>query len=622
VLKGESIICISSIDWDFIWQGHQEIMSTLAANGCRVLFIENTGIRAPTWRDMPRLRKRLQSWWRSTRGFRQIRENLHVFSPCILPFPYSRLARRINRRLILRDLRRWMHVMGFGRPIIWTFLPTRLAADIIRAIDPKCSLYYCIDNFADSSPAARRILRDERAMFRLVDAVFVTSTKLYERALAESHHVHRFPFGVSFEKFEAWRSSPRKAAMPEDIARIRAPRIGYVGGVHRWIDQELLCAVADAHPEWSLVLVGPVQTDISWLTQRANVHLLGGKPHEALPSYIDGFDVATIPYRLTAYTDHVYPTKTNEYLALGKPVVSTPLREILAFNEQHEACIRTAGDAAAFARQVEAALAEGANGFRERERRIAAARENSWSARIEAMSRVIQERMAERARERERDWQRRLLAFLQTAQMRLVAAVTAVLVAYALLLHTPLVWWAAAPLKVAEVPQPSDVIVVFAGGVGESGRPGQGYEERVRYATELYRQGFAERLIFSSGYTYAFQEVSVMRLLALALGVPSEAIVLETQARNTYENVVQTSRLLRERGWRSALIVSSPYHMRRVAMVYRKAAPDLAVRLTPIPFSIFYDTRDRPGRMAEPRQIRAILHEYASLVYYRWKGYL
>ena len=102
------IICISSIDWDFIWQGHQEIMSTLAAEGHRVLFVENTGVRAPALGDLPRVRKRIRNWWRGTKGFREERPNLFVYSPLLLPLPYSRMARWINGYFMFRALRRWM----------------------------------------------------------------------------------------------------------------------------------------------------------------------------------------------------------------------------------------------------------------------------------------------------------------------------------------------------------------------------------------------------------------------------------------------------------------------------------------------------------------------------------
>ena len=151
------MLCISSIDWDFIWQGHQEIMSTLAAQGHRVLFLENTGVRSPKLRDLPRLRQRIRNWWRSTRGFREERPNLFVYSPIVLPLPYSRIARWINRVLMMQSLRRWMRAVGFSRPVVWTFLPTPLAHELIDHLDPSLTIYYCIDDLASSSPEARSI---------------------------------------------------------------------------------------------------------------------------------------------------------------------------------------------------------------------------------------------------------------------------------------------------------------------------------------------------------------------------------------------------------------------------------------------------------------------------------
>ena len=105
VLRGHDVVCISSIDWDFIWQGHQQIMSALAAHGNRVLFIENTGVRPPRFADFQRVRHRLARWWNSTKGFREEAPNLFVYSPLIVPLPYSRLARVINRWLLLRAVR-------------------------------------------------------------------------------------------------------------------------------------------------------------------------------------------------------------------------------------------------------------------------------------------------------------------------------------------------------------------------------------------------------------------------------------------------------------------------------------------------------------------------------------
>jgi uncharacterized SAM-binding protein YcdF (DUF218 family)/glycosyltransferase involved in cell wall biosynthesis len=547
---------------------------------------------------------------------RKVAENLYVLSPLALPFPYSRLARWLNRLLFLSVLRRWIAAMEFARPIVWSFLPTGMALDIIEAVEPKLTVYYCIADFRKLVRDPGKIERWERRMLRRADLVFAQGPELRDHCLRHNAHVTIFPFGVNTRRFRPEAAQP----LPEDLRALPRPLIGYVGAVHRHMDIGLVETLARRRVDWSWVLVGPVYTDISRLEGLPNVHLLGAREHQALPRYIGAFDVCLIPYLQSDYTQTVFPTKLNEYLSMGKPVVSAALPEVEAFRRRHGDVVRTAASPDAFLREIDEALSE-ANGPFVRER-IEVASEHSWARRIDAMSALMQEAIARKAAALESDWGERWVRVYRAARRRATTIAVAVMCGYAALFYTPLVWWAAAPLKVADAPAPADAAVVFAGGVGESGRPEQGYEERVQYAVALYREGLVRRLVFSSGYTYAVREAEVMRALAVALGMPAEAIVLEMRARNTYENVVETSRLLRERGWGSALVVSSPYHMRRVSLVYRRAAPDVTVRLTPVPFSRFYQSQATAGRSVDLRRIRAILHEYAALGYYWWKGYL
>ena len=390
-MTGHDIICISSIDWDFIWQGHQEIMSTLSQQGNRILFIDNTGVRSPRLSDLPRLRQRVCNWSKSVRGFRLERKNLWVYSPVILPFPYSRPARWINRWLLLRAIRRWMRATGFGRPVVWSFLPTPLARDLIRELDPLLTVYYCIDDFASSSQRAKKIGRSEEGLFREADLVFVTSEKLRERAARIARRVHWFPFGVSFERFR--RVQEAADDVPGDFRELPRPVVGYVGGLHQWVDQDLLAEAARRLPHASFVLVGPPQTDVSKLRACSNVHLLGKKPHAELPRYIKGFDIGIVPYGLSEYTANVYPTKLNEYLAMGIPVVTTDLPEIRRFNAEHGSIVAVARDAQSF---VEALRSARAGSVAEIKRRIDVARMNSWESRIVKMSDLIESALVER----------------------------------------------------------------------------------------------------------------------------------------------------------------------------------------------------------------------------------
>jgi len=607
------ILCISSIDWDHIWQGHQEIMSTLAADGHRVLFVENTGVRGPALGDMPRVRKRILSWWRATKGFREERENLFVYSPLLLPFPYSRVARWINGYFMFRALRRWADIIGFHRPILWSFLPTPLALDLIGAIDPRLTIYYCIDDLARSSPGARKIVTSEEKLFKQADLVFVTSEKLRQRAAGFRPDVHLFPFGVSFERFERVRNSG--VAIPADIAALPRPIAGYVGGLHQWVDQQLIVETARRMPNVSFALVGPEQSDVTLLKSCPNVHLLGQKSHDEVPAYVSAFDVALIPYKLAEYTANVYPTKLNEYLVMGKPVVTTDLPEIRRFNNTHGEIARIATTAEEFASQTREALDD--RGTAAVDRRIAVAQENSWRRRLDRMNELIASALRiHEAKEQRWDAQlRRVYRRTRSHSARIVLGVAA---AYLLAFQTNLLWWAAEPLREDRMPSAANAIVVFAGGVGESGQAGGGQQERLKQAIDLYNAGYSDRLVISSGFVYSFKEAESMRALAIDQGIPADRIEIEPRARNTYENVAFVQQILDRHQWNKILLVSSPYHMRRARMVWSKVAPEITVIPSPPQNAQFYEHT----RGATLAQIRGILWEYLAIGYYWWNGWL
>jgi uncharacterized SAM-binding protein YcdF (DUF218 family)/glycosyltransferase involved in cell wall biosynthesis len=611
VAGSRDVICISSIDWDFIWQGHQEIMSRLAASGHRVLFVENTGVRPLRWSDLPRLRQRVHNWRRGTNGFREERPNLFVQSPLVLPVPYSRLARRINTWMLTRSIARWMAAIGATKPIVWTFLPTPLAREVIASLDPALTIYYCIDDLASSSPQARKIAASEEQLFRSADLVFTTSEKLRARAARHSSRVHLFPFAVNLHTFEKVRDNV--APPPSDITDLKRPIAGYVGGLHQWVDQELLAEVAGRMPDVTFALVGPPQVDVSRLKEQPNIRLFGQRQHAELPGYVKAFDVGLVPYRITEYTANVYPTKLNEYLIMGVPVVATDLFEIRRFNQEHGDLIRIASTVDEFVDAIRAAIPHSA--ARMVERRIEVARSNSWDRRLAAMTELINQAAAARTSSTS-GWEQRLRNIYRLTRRRTLQMIVPIAAVFVLAFYTPLPWWMAAPLRMEHSPHTADAIVVFAGGVGESGKAGGGVQERVARAVELYHAGHAPAIVFSSGYVFTLREAEVMKAIAVANGVPDHAIVLEERAANTHENVVNTNRILAERGWRSILLVSSPYHMRRATMSWRKSAPSIAVTPTPSASQFYIH-----GIGASLEQIRGLLHEYVAIVVYVLRGW-
>lgn len=622
MLTNENIICISSIDWDFVWQGHQEIMSTFAKNGNRVLFVENTGIRKPTFKDVARLKKRFSSWLKSVKGFRKESDNLFIYSPIVLPFPYSKVASWINRRLMIEPLKRWMRAMSFREPIIWTFLPTSIALDIIAEIDDrKLLVYYDIADFDALTDNPKKLRLSEEKLMKRCDLIFAQGKAIADKCAAHNRNVHVFPFGVNTQVFEEYKRAPDAGSELGDLESIRRPIIGYMGGIHKHVDIPLIEHMAKKHPEWSIVLVGPNQIGASALDSMPNVIALGKKDFEKLPAYIEQFDVCTIPYVISDYTKTVYPTKLNEYHIMGKPVVSTALPEVMAANAKSDVTA-IANDRDEFVALVERALTS--RDEKATRARVDSARKNGWSERIEKMSLLMHEAIERKRREPAAQWQERFLLLYKNSRRTAVKAVAAAVVAYLLVFHTSLVWILAQPLAIADEPRKADAIVVLGGGVGESGKVGQGYEERVAFAAGLYKEGYARRIVFSSGYTFILKETLVMQALAESLGVPRDAIILETNASNTYEHVRLIGKMAERNGWRDILLLSSPYHMRRVSLTFHKDAPGLHVVYTPVPNGTFYAHGGGGlfGHAISVQQITGIAHEYIGIAYYWLKGWI
>lgn len=612
IRETQNIICISTIDWDFVWQGHQEIMSTLARQGHRVLFIENTGVRSVTLKDLPRLKNRLLNWRKGTRGIRKVMDNVYVYAPLVLPFPYSKIVRKINKALMVWTLRSWTKTMRFDNPIIWTWLPSGLALELIKILDGRLVVYYCCDNFQASSTGSRRIRESEDILLRKADLVFAHSKDLHDRCRQLNNHVHVFRYGFNSEIFAHAEDMP-----PVDLACIKRPVLGYVGGVHKVVDFELLEKIALSHPDKSLVFVGPVQTDVGRLASLPNVHFLGQKRYEELPTYIRHFDLGLIPYVLNDYTRSVYPNKLNEYLIMGKPVISTRLPEVECFNQCHQGIVAVADDHDSFVGLISKELA----GDHEARRlqRVEEVERNAWGQKIEAMQGLIQARLDEKAKLREQNWQHSLVRFYRTSRRKVASMIAACLLGYLLLFHTPLARSLGEPLRIADEPTQADAIVVLAGGVGESGEPGDAYQEKVKHGVELYQQGYARKLIFSSGGSYVYKEARVMKALAVSLGVPEADVLLDEIGGGNYGNLKNAKRVMEAHGWKSMLLVTSRYNTVRSRLVARKNLADIQVRLTPPPHSAFFG---ESGPLREWRQIRAILHEYEAIAYYWMKGYI
>jgi glycosyltransferase involved in cell wall biosynthesis len=406
MITQQDIIFISSIDWGFLWQGHQEIASRFARAGNRVLYVENTGVRSPGLADVGRISERLRKWARAllSGGVREVAPNIYVCSPLVLPPFGSRWQRLLNRRILLLMVRRAARRLGLRDPLLWTFLPTDTALDLIQLVRTPRSVvvYYCAADFEQLTPRRRELQQSEKALIEASDVVFAQEPELAARAARWNENVHVFPCGVNLDAFplNGHANVDGSAETSDDASGVQLlqslprPVIGYVGGLHRHVDYGMLSEMAHACPQWSWVFIGAIQTSVAGLAALPNVYLLGQQRHDSLVRYIRQFDVCIVPYINSHFTATVVPTKINEYLAVGKPVVSTELPAVRTFNAQHD-IIQTSAEPKDFLRAIERALELGTD-----EAAIARGRKvaelGNWDFRLEAMSQFVETKLSAR----------------------------------------------------------------------------------------------------------------------------------------------------------------------------------------------------------------------------------
>jgi UDP-galactopyranose mutase len=239
-----------------------------------------------------------------------------------------------------------------GSLIRWYYTPMMLSFS--RELDAICTVYDCMDELANFKFAPPELTLLERELLEAADVVFTGGYSLWEAKRDRHPNIHPFPSSVDRGHFARARLTRDE---PADQARIPWPRLGFYGVVDERMDLGLLAALADARPEWSVVIVGPVvKIDPASLPKRPNLHYLGGKTYEELPSYLAGWNVALMPFAINESTRFISPTKTPEYLAGGRPVVSTPIVDVVRHYGELEA-VKVADTAEGFIAACDRALA-------------------------------------------------------------------------------------------------------------------------------------------------------------------------------------------------------------------------------------------------------------------------
>ena len=360
------LICFSHLRWDFVFQRPQHLFTRFAQNH-RVFFIEEPFFGD----DGPRFE------------ISQRENGLAVVQP--------HLPQGCDVDAVMTDL-----IVGLKTEkniencVVWFYTPMMIR--FADGLEPDVMVYDCMDELSMFKDAAPELMERENELFERADLVFTGGQSLFEAKRDKHPAVYAFPSSIDVKHFERALSIDEEPADQKDIPH---PRIGFCGVIDERTDSDLLGRIAELRPEWQFVMIGPiVKINENDLPHRDNIHYLGAMSYNDLPAYISGWDVAMMPFAMNDSTRFISPTKTPEYLAAGRPVVSTPIRDVVRpYGEK--GLVHIAATADEFIKAIETSLIEDVVTRRAKANEYLATM--SWDKTQSAMAELIDEVIEKRA---------------------------------------------------------------------------------------------------------------------------------------------------------------------------------------------------------------------------------
>ncbi len=331
--KGEiDLVCISHLRWNFVYQRPQHLMSRFARQQ-RVFFVEEPIVDAISDSFVDVYRDRCGVW-------------------IAVPHLVADLSQEQSETTLQTLLVQLLNDYRIKEYILWHYTP--MALDFSRDLKPLAIIYDCMDELSAFRYAPTKLIERESELLQRANLVFTGGHRLYEAKRHLHKNIYAFPSGVDVNHFARARQAQDE---PLDQVGIASPRLGFAGVIDERMDLELLARVADARPDWQLVMLGPIaKIHPDHLPQRVNIHWLGIKSYSDLPAYFASWQVGLMPFALNESTRFISPTKTPEYLAAGLPVVSTPIHDVV-HTYGAQGLVQIGDGIDAFIAAIEAALA-------------------------------------------------------------------------------------------------------------------------------------------------------------------------------------------------------------------------------------------------------------------------
>lgn len=368
----DGIICFGGLDWWYHNRGHYDLqMMRELSEELPVLYVNSISMRVPKLSEGRMFFKRALRKLRSyCRGLVRVRPNFGVYSPVSIP---GKLGAALSRPFAPAMVRRAARKMGMQRPLVWVACPP--GARFLDALDPVGILYQRTDRFEAFKGVDPVFIGDcNRILFERADLTLYCSSLLMEEEAELGIRRAFIDHGVDFESFARAGLEPTP---PADLVQLQRPRVGFVGGIDaHTFDPELFLEVARRLPEYQFMLVGACSLPDDWCGL-PNVHLLGQRPYEQVADYMAASDVLIMPWNQSDWIRACNPIKLKEYLATGRPVVTTDFYELKHYGN----LLRIATDAESFAAGIRAAAQDPGDACARREH----VRQATWKQRSQSV---------------------------------------------------------------------------------------------------------------------------------------------------------------------------------------------------------------------------------------------
>lgn len=388
MLEGENIICISWLNWDRLPLVMHHMMTRLSQKNF-ILFVD-PAIAITTFLSHPSTSgfvwKKIWCW---LNGVKKINENLYLYypPPLFFQFGHFKINDRLNQLYLAYFVNKIAKHLKITSPILWLYDP--YAINPTGQLGEKLVCFDCnddISSFANLSYKKKKLISLEDKLVEKADIIFTTSRNLYYDKKQKNPHTYYFPSGVDLDLFQ--KALSPSCELPVEVKAIPKPIIGFIGAITNYrINWEWIQYLSTSRPEWSIVFIGPcLESPPRDIVSQKNILFLGKKEQEVLPGYLKAFDVCIIPYKGEEFLKSCQPTKTFEYLAAGKPVVSSDIHELREFQPLVKLC----QNAEEFLTKITECFEEGLDPAII-EKRIEISKAYTWNARVEGTSFLIQQ---------------------------------------------------------------------------------------------------------------------------------------------------------------------------------------------------------------------------------------